>query len=246
MSEHSGETTILRQGSFVAGGRAVEAGHGWAWIADGWDVFKKSPGLWIGMIVVLLLIFFAMNFIPVVGMVAATILQPVFGAGLMIACRKIDVGEPPLFSDLFAGFRTQFGRMATLGALYLAGTVVMIGAGVLVGGVGILSLGEARPGPEAATAILLAALAIMALAVPLAMAFWFAVPLALFNEQGALDAVKGSFAGCLRNIVPFLLYGVIGFLLAIVASIPLGLGWLVLGPVFVASIYTGYKDIYLS
>jgi uncharacterized membrane protein len=136
--------------------------------------------------------------------------------------------------------------MATLGALYLAGTVVMIGAGVLVGGVGILSLGEARPGPEAATAILLAALVIMALAVPLAMAFWFAVPLALFNEQGALDAVKGSFAGCLRNVVPFLLYGVIGFVLAMVASIPLGLGWLALGPVFVASIYTGYKDIYLS
>src|SRR5258706_8858282 len=199
MSEHSGETTILRQGTFVTGGRAVEAGHGWAWIADGWEVFKKSPGLWIGMIVVLLLIFFAMNLIPVAGMIAATVLQPVFGAGLMIACRKIDVGEPPLFSDLFAGFQTQFGRMATLGALYLAGTVVMVIAGVMVGGVGILSLGEARPGPEAATAILLAALVIMALAVPLAMAFWIAVPLALFHQHGALDGIIGSIDSRLRH-----------------------------------------------
>ena len=246
MSEHSGETTILRQGTFVAGGRAVDAGRGWAWIADGWGVFKKSPGLWIGMIVVLLLIFFALSLIPLIGMVAATILQPVFGAGLMIACRKIDVGEPPLFSDLFAGFQTQFGRMATLGALYLAGTVVMVGAGVLVGGVGILSLGAGSPGPEAASAFLLAALVIMALAVPVAMAFWFAVPLALFNEQGPVDALKSSFTGCLRNIVPFLLYVVIGIVLAFVASIPFGLGWLLLGPVFVASIYTGYKDVYLS
>ena len=30
----------------------------------------------------------------------------------------------------------------------------------------------------------------------------------------------------------------------IVASIPLGLGWFVLGPVFAASVYASYKDIF--
>jgi hypothetical protein len=40
--------------------------------------------------------------------------------------------------------------------------------------------------------------------------------------------------------------GVILLVASIVASIPLGLGWLVLGPVLVASIYTGYRDIYFS
>ena len=44
-------------------------------------------------------------------------------------------------------------------------------------------------------------------------------------------AMKVSFIGCLRNIVPFLIYGVVGIALAIVATIPLLLGWLVLGPV---------------
>jgi hypothetical protein len=39
-------------------------------------------------------------------------------------------------------------------------------------------------------------------------------------------------------------FGVAFFLLAIVATIPVGLGWLVLGPVLLASIYTGYRDIY--
>jgi uncharacterized membrane protein len=57
--------------------------------------------------------------------------------------------------------------------------------------------------------------------------------------------MKASFTGCLRNVVPFLVYGIVGFVLAIVATIPLGLGWLVLGPVFAASVYTGYRDIYL-
>jgi uncharacterized membrane protein len=48
----------------------------------------------------------------------------------------------------------------------------------------------------------------------------------------------------MRNIVPFLLYGLVGVGLAIVATIPLLLGWLVLGPLTIASLYTGYCDIY--
>ena len=36
------------------------------------------------------------------------------------------------------------------------------------------------------------------------------------------------------------------FLLSIVATLPLLLGWLVLGPVLAASLYTAYKDIYFK
>jgi uncharacterized membrane protein len=56
--------------------------------------------------------------------------------------------------------------------------------------------------------------------------------------------MKASFAGSMVNVLPFLVYGVVGVVLAIVASIPLMLGWLVLLPVSVASIYTSYCDIY--
>jgi hypothetical protein len=41
-----------------------------------------------------------------------------------------------------------------------------------------------------------------------------------------LDALKQSFTGSLKNIVPFLVYG-IGFVISIIATIPAGLGWLV-------------------
>jgi len=78
------------------------------------------------------------------------------------------------------------------------------------------------------------------------MAVWFAPLLIVFQQQGAIEAMKQSFTGCLRNIVPFLIYGVIGFVLLFVAMLPLGLGLLVVGPVLTASIYTGYRDIYLK
>jgi len=57
--------------------------------------------------------------------------------------------------------------------------------------------------------------------------------------------MRASFAGSFKNIVPFLLYAVVGLLLAIAAAIPLGLGFLVFGPVVWGSIYAGYQDIYL-
>ena len=58
--------------------------------------------------------------------------------------------------------------------------------------------------------------------------------------------MKASFVACLKNILPFFVYSVIATLLALVASIPMGLGWLVLGPVMAASLYTSYRDIFFD
>jgi hypothetical protein len=44
--------------------------------------------------------------------------------------------------------------------------------------------------------------------------------------------------------VPGLVYGVLLFVFAVLATIPLGLGWLVLGPVVTASVYASYRDVF--
>ena len=244
MSTGSGDTTVLQA---MPGSRTVAAERGWAWIAEGWRLFLRAPGIWIAMILVLLVISFALNFIPLVGSIAAMVLQPVFVAGLVIATAKMHKGEEPQFADLFAGFQTQFGRLASVGAIYMAATVAIVVVAALVTGLGAFSLASAGAmSPAVAMSLLLAVLIVMALMVPLLMALWFAVPLVLFHNQGAVEAMKGSFVGCLRNIMPFLVYGVAGFVLAILACIPLMLGWLVLIPVFAATVYTGYRDIFLA
>jgi uncharacterized membrane protein len=94
--------------------------------------------------------------------------------------------------------------------------------------------------------VALAFLVMFALLLPVVMAIWFAPPLVVFHKMGAFEAMKASFVGCLKNIVPFVVYGLIGLVLAIVASLLLMLGWLVLGPVLAASIYAAYRDIYFS
>jgi len=93
---------------------------------------------------------------------------------------------------------------------------------------------------------LIVVLVALALMLPLIMAIWFAPAIVVFHDVQSMAAMKASFAGSLRNFVPFLVYGVVGLGLAIVAAIPLGLGFLVYGPMLWATVYTGYRDIYIK
>jgi uncharacterized membrane protein len=237
---------------FIATGRTVPAENGWKWIVEGWNLFKREAGIWIALIVIFIVISIALAFVPVLGSIASMVLGPVFIAGLVIGCRALDEGGELKIEHLFAGFRERFGTLASIGALYLAATVVIALFAGLVTGVKLFALmsGGGASDPEAvlsaAVAILLAVLIMAALMVPVFMAIWFAPPLVVFHQLGALDALKASFAGCLKNVVPFLVYGVILLVASIVASIPFGLGWLVLGPVIAASVYTAYRDIYFG
>ena len=96
------------------------------------------------------------------------------------------------------------------------------------------------------TVFLLAALLALAVTIPVIMAFYFAPALITFNDLEVMQALKLSFRGCLRNIMPFLLFGILMILLSILAMIPLGLGMLILAPVGMISIYVCYKDIFLQ
>ena len=76
------------------------------------------------------------------------------------------------------------------------------------------------------------------------MAFWFAPALVVFRGDEPFAAMKTSFRACLRNIPPFLIYGLLGILFMILACIPIFLGLIVLIPVGIATVYTSYKDIF--
>ena len=245
------DETVTR-GDFIPGGRTVPAGRGASWIGDAWGLFRRAPGAWIAVVIVLFVIFFVANFIPIVGPLAVMVLFPVFTGGLMIGCRELEEDRPFEFNHLFAGFRGHFGTLAAVGALYLGGYIVVMLIVMLVTGASMFAMfgaGGAPQGEDFASLMATMGIAILlglALTIPLLMTVWLAAPLVVFHEHGAFDAMKGSFLGCLRNMLPFLVYGLIALVLSIVATVPILLGWLVLGPVLAASVYTAYTDIYLN
>jgi len=235
--------------TYVTDGQGVAAGRGWDWIASGWELFKKQAGMWIALVLVAFVIFFVLAMIPVVGSLATFVLSPVFAAGVLAGSRAVDEGRGLEIGHLFAGFREKLAPLATVGAIYLgAAVVIALGVGLATGAsiFTMMDTGGEAATPAAALSVILALLIMLALLLPVVMAVWFAPALVLFHDKGAVDAMKESFSGCLRNVVPFLVYGVVMMVFGVIAAIPLGLGWLVLGPVLCTSFYTSYKDIYLA
>jgi uncharacterized membrane protein len=242
--------------------RAVHADRGFAWWGEAWRLFTPAAGVWILIVILLVIVNMVLAVVPLIGHVVGQLLFPIFAGGLMLGCRAVDRGQPLTVGHLFAGFGERTGPLFIVGLIYTAVAVaialVVFGLLLMFFGAAIVSslwhlqdLNELQD-PWAVfsilgslgLAIVVGLLVFLLLYLPLVMAVWFAPALVVLRGVAPLEAMRLSFNGCLRNIVPFLLYGLLGIGLAIVATIPLMLGWLVLGPVTIASLYTGYCDIY--
>lgn len=231
----------------VMGGRAVGAGQGWTWIAEGFGLFRKAPGIWIALVVILFVILVVLAFIPLLGAVATFLVVPVFVGGLLLGCQALQGGGELEIAHLFAGFKAHTGNLIVLGALAIAGwIVVMLPVVVIVGTGAVVALlrGDTAGVAAMGGSVVLAWLVALALSIPIYMALWFAPALVVLRGLAPIEAIKESFLGCLKNILPFLVYSIVLMVLGIVASIPLGLGWLVLGPTLIASVYVSYRDVY--
>ncbi len=229
----------------------VPAGHGIGWFADAFALFKRSPGIWMLNSVIFFIVIILINMVPLLSIVAS-ILLPVFVAGMILGCRDLDEGKELEVAHVFAGFQTRTAPLIALGAVNMLFSILMMiimMVGVFgAGSMDMMHMDFTGVTDTASMAMMtLPYLIVMLLAIPIAMLFWFAPAIIVLNENiGVLQAMKLSFTGCLINMLPFLLYGLLGLLLMVAATIPLALGWLVLGPVLFGTIYVSYKDIYLK
>lgn len=231
--------------------RSRPAGEGVTWIRSGWRLFAKAPLMWVVAVLVLFVLAIVVSLVPIVGPIAWQIVSPAFTAGFMVACYSLERGGEFEIEHVFAGFKTNFGKLAILGVIFLVGWLAIMVVVGLIAGMGIVmaivSGNTNDVGPAAMAsgmAILVGVLVMLALMVPLLMAYWFAPALIILNDMDAIAAMKASFSGCLRNIIPFLVYGIVMLLLAILAVIPLGLGMLVWFPLALTSTYAAYRAIF--
>lgn len=232
---------------FDAGGHVLDAGRGWAWVASAFTLFMQQPGLWILMFVIYLACFVLLGLVPLLGGIVNILLYPVFAAGFMLICRELEKGEPIEVAQMFGGFTQKTSDLIVVGALCLAALVaLLIPAVLIVGGAGVFAglKGDATAFAAMGMTIVLVVLVVAAISIPIYMALWFAAPLIIFHGLKPVAALKASFFGCLKNFIAFLLYGIVLLVLSVIATIPFGLGWLILGPVLIASIYTAYRDIF--
>jgi hypothetical protein len=235
-------------GEFVEGGRGVNAGQGWAWIASAFELFRRRPLAWILITVILFVLLVVASVIPLIGMLVNTLLMPVYLGGLLLGCRALEQDGEFGVGKLFAGFSNHTGRLMAVGALSLVGWILIMIPVFFIMGKSMFALAGGDPEAIAAagSSVMLGVLVAMALSIPLYMALWFSGCLIVFDDVRPVQALSQSFRACLKNIIPFLLYGVLMVIIFLVAMIPLGFGLLVAIPVLIASVYTGYRDIFYA
>lgn len=231
--------------------RTVATDRGLGWWTDAWALFMRNPVMWVVLGLIFIVAMMAVGMVPLLGGVVIALVLPALAGGWMLAARKVQEGGALEVGDLFLGFQGErIGPLLVLGALLLAAMVVIgLVAGVLGAGAAFgVMMGGARHsagGMMAGIGAGFAALAVgFLLGAIVTMAFWFAPALVVFRKTPPIDALQLSVNATLKNVVPFLLFSLIYIVASIVASIPFGLGWIVLAPVSLLTAFVSYRDVF--
>ena len=246
----------------------VRAIRGWHWLIAAHRLFARSRLYWLQLILAYWMITVAMSLVPLVGVIAATLLKPVFAVGFIAAAWALEKGEPPRLSRLFDGFRSNLSALIPLGAVYGAGIVGAVMLSSVMDGGALMRLGlfgesvegtnvMATPGIQ--SAMLFAALC----AIPTLLALWFAPALIVFQDHSTLRALSLSFRAAVSNagaiavywiavaffwiVIPgaiigiFALFGPSGVMFGVAMATPVTLG---IVAVTHAADYVIYRDLF--
>lgn len=233
--------------AFSGDSRGVPFASAFDWLRAGWASFVAAPGVWIVIALLMMIIGALVSIVPFIGWFASLVMTPLLIAGALVACRRIAAGETPQVGDLFWGFREKTGPLAIVGVLYMAGWLLLILLAMLVVGGGILGgmiLGHLAGVGTAFSGAFLAAMVIIAGGVPLIMAVCFAPALVAFHDMAPAAAMQASFTACLKNLGAILVLAVVLVIAGLLATLPLGLGWLVLLPIMFGTLYACYRDVF--
>ncbi len=242
--------------------RIVGASRGWRWIAEGMLIFRKNPAQWLLLIGLLFIASRILLLIPLIGAIAVVLIAPNVLAGLAHGAQALTEGKPLRLGYLASGFLKNAAQLIAIGGISLFGQLLTIMAMMLVGGETMSDISKTMTAgamtPETIEAmrtgmpnIMLAMLVGLLLSIPVMMAVWFAPLLVLFDDLKPFPALVMSLWACLKNTLPFLLYGM-AVLAPMVILMPLSLAvrqpdlglWL-LAPILVPSIYASYRDLFV-
>lgn len=239
----------------------VPVSRGIEWIVAGWRGFTASPGMWIVLAIIWILITLALQMLPLVGSLAGFFVAPILAGGLLMAADDVHHGRELDLECLFRPVTDTRTRnpVLVLSAIYLGANVAVIvfSAIVLIAGAGMAMLRHeggmfpmdpAQVDPAVLFALggaaLLIGLVVFALLLLILVLFYFAIPLVTFGRMEPGRAIADGTRALLRNWAPLTVVGLLYVPLSILASLPLMLGWLILLPMTFGIWYASYRDVF--
>lgn len=234
--------------------RTVPFSHGWLWIRLAFRMYRRKPLMWIAYATAIVIIGALLTLIPIVGAFVFQLIAPVLNGGMMLACHDERRLQPLQFNRLFSAFSSHGSQLVTVGGIYLTGMLLVFTGPSMMGSDPVIhllysglntpqALQQLQQLPLTPSAGLVLGLSLLLFIVML-MAYWFAPALVVLGNQRAIDAMKLSFSACAANFPAFFLYGVIMFILLLLATIPAMLGFLIVIPIGFINYYISYKDVF--
>ena len=244
--------------------KSLSAGQGASWFSCGWNLFKQDFGTWFIMFLILIGLSIVLSFIPFIGSLALIIISPALIGGFMYAASELDKGNNIEIGYLFQGFRDKdrMNKLLVLGGIYLLVQVILMAVMLsLIGGSSMMSaaetgnadpaammaageMGNVDPAAMMNSGMGFSMLLIILVGVTVMLGFIYATPLVMLDNMAPIESIKASYSACFKNILPLLVFGIIYLLLAVIAAIPIGLGFLILIPVSILALYCSYKSIF--
>lgn len=255
--------------------QTVPASRGAHWAREGIRTFFMRPGVFAGMIGILL---FGILFVRLVPALAFLVLPlaPMVTLAFMIATRAVREGGKPTLGVYLQPLRAERPRVIALlrlGLVYTVATFAIMWLGDLIasGGSEVLleSASDAASAPGSSPTMEIAAGPALGLLLQLALVgllsipFWHAPALVYWEGQGCAQAMFSSTLACWRNFGAFAVYAAVWFayvmglslLMALLVSIAGQPQWLMLASaplsLIVAalvypSLYFTYADCFVS
>lgn len=218
----------------VPGTRAV------AWFSWGMALFKRAPLAWIALGACTLLLQLVLQLVPAVGNLLDKVLMPLVGAGLLVAAAAAARGEKPSPRHLFVPFTASAGAVL---AIVLSG-LVTFGVEALVlhalTGANVL-LPDSVESASMSASSLLGAFAIGVLA---SLPLTFVPLLVLFAGQSPGASLAGSLRAFAVNVPALLVYGAIGLALLAFGVITMGIGLVIVFPLWATATWAAWIDVF--
>jgi hypothetical protein len=220
--------------------RRVPAGNGWQWIVSAWELLKAAPGPWALLVLIAIGVAFTCGALPFIGGLLQQFVTPFSSAAVAAQGELVRNGQAPGMSEVMDRVMKRASQLLVVGAVLVGATICVA---IVVFTFFIL---VSRNNQNSGLFVSLAGLGLLVLFLPLMMATYFAPALICLHEKTAVEAMRLSLRACWRNFWPFTVLTLCAMGLAIVATLPLLLGWFLLIPVMFVVSYSAYRDIFFD
>jgi hypothetical protein len=219
--------------------RVVPWRHALAWYEEAMRLFKRAPGTWVALAFVTIASELALKMAPGAVSLLATIVTPLVACGLIYAAAAVDRGVAPSLFLAVAAFRAPPGAIAAIVASALVTFAAEAFAAWWIAGANLFDPSRATTSLSPAAVAGISAIGILA-----SLPVMFVALHVLFERVRAGAAFAASWNAFALNTPPLLAYSAASLVLLGFGLATMGLGLLLAMPLWAASTYAAWKDIF--